>query len=641
MAGLKELFNSLGVQGKDSLGTLVSATGNLIGGAVSNGYDSGIGSAISGISSLIPNPLISAAAGVLGGVADKVFGAKLNEENIAKVENTIDEMKGFQSNASSFDELSNNWANANFGFDFNNDYIGKEGAFSHSVTDKADKLRDEMSQAKDYVANTLNNNLNNLTKNQMQNLLANYSAYGGPLNMYKSGGKIYIKPKNRGKFTALKERTGKSASWFKAHGTPSQKKMATFALNARKWKHADGGPMYTQGGVWNNGLTYINEGGSHESNPFEGVPISINSEGVPNLVEEGEVIFDDYVFSDRLKASKDLLKLVNLPKSYGNKSFSDIAKSLSKESEERPNDPISKKGLLSSMVKLQQAQEIKRQGMNKKGNKYDSGGDTESSGKDKYMSYLRFAPVIGSAIGLGQTLFNDPDYSSVQTLTDAANLAGTYTPVQYSPIGNYLQYKPFDRDYYANKLTSQANATRNAILNNSGGNRAAAMAAMLSADYNNQGRFGDLYRQAEEYNLAQRQAVESFNRQTNMANTQGALQAAMANQKSRQSALATRLSGINTAEGIRAEIDRERGKALSANTSNFFNSIGNVGIDTMNRLGRDMLIRSSAFGTLSEKPLEWSDEQWKVYKESLSEDEQPKAKGGYLTIKKKKGGRYA
>ena len=60
---------------------------------------------------------------------------------------------------------------------------------------------------------------------------------------FKSGGKIHIKPENRGKFTALKKRTGHSASWFKAHGTPAQKKMAVFALNARKWKHADGGPL--------------------------------------------------------------------------------------------------------------------------------------------------------------------------------------------------------------------------------------------------------------------------------------------------------------------------------------------------------------------------------------------------------------
>ena len=62
--------------------------------------------------------------------------------------------------------------------------------------------------------------------------------YGHDLYGYKNGKApgIHIKPENRGKFTALKKRTGHSASWFKAHGTPAQKKMATFALNARKWK---------------------------------------------------------------------------------------------------------------------------------------------------------------------------------------------------------------------------------------------------------------------------------------------------------------------------------------------------------------------------------------------------------------------
>lgn len=52
---------------------------------------------------------------------------------------------------------------------------------------------------------------------------------------YASGGRIHIKPENRGKFTALKKRTGHSASWFKTHGTPAQKKMAVFALNSRHW----------------------------------------------------------------------------------------------------------------------------------------------------------------------------------------------------------------------------------------------------------------------------------------------------------------------------------------------------------------------------------------------------------------------
>lgn len=60
---------------------------------------------------------------------------------------------------------------------------------------------------------------------------------------YRNGGGIHIKKENRGKFNELLERTGKSASWFKKHGTPLQKKRATFALNARKWQHADGGSL--------------------------------------------------------------------------------------------------------------------------------------------------------------------------------------------------------------------------------------------------------------------------------------------------------------------------------------------------------------------------------------------------------------
>lgn len=66
-----------------------------------------------------------------------------------------------------------------------------------------------------------------------------FSYTDGKLPGYKNG-KIYIKPANRGKFTALKKRTGHSASWFKENGTPAQKKMAVFALNAKKWHHADG-----------------------------------------------------------------------------------------------------------------------------------------------------------------------------------------------------------------------------------------------------------------------------------------------------------------------------------------------------------------------------------------------------------------
>ena len=56
----------------------------------------------------------------------------------------------------------------------------------------------------------------------------------------------------------MKKRTGHSATWFKQHGTPAQKKMATFALNSKHWshKHTDGGYLqdyrqsYELGGVY-------------------------------------------------------------------------------------------------------------------------------------------------------------------------------------------------------------------------------------------------------------------------------------------------------------------------------------------------------------------------------------------------------
>lgn len=64
-------------------------------------------------------------------------------------------------------------------------------------------------------------------------------AWGQILPTYADGkdSGIYIKPENRGKFTRLKKRTGHSTAWFKAHGTPAQKKMAVFAMNSKRWHH--------------------------------------------------------------------------------------------------------------------------------------------------------------------------------------------------------------------------------------------------------------------------------------------------------------------------------------------------------------------------------------------------------------------
>jgi hypothetical protein len=51
----------------------------------------------------------------------------------------------------------------------------------------------------------------------------------------KSG--IVIKKENEGKFNDLKKRTGKTTEQLKHSKNPLTRKRATFAANAKKWKH--------------------------------------------------------------------------------------------------------------------------------------------------------------------------------------------------------------------------------------------------------------------------------------------------------------------------------------------------------------------------------------------------------------------
>jgi hypothetical protein len=60
----------------------------------------------------------------------------------------------------------------------------------------------------------------------------------------------------------------------------------------------------SNGGIWSDGVTHVNTGGSHEENPEDGVQMGVDSQNAPNLVEEDEVIYNDYVFSARLTVPK-------------------------------------------------------------------------------------------------------------------------------------------------------------------------------------------------------------------------------------------------------------------------------------------------------------------------------------------------
>ena len=94
----------------------------------------------------------------------------------------------------------------------------------------------------------------------------------------------------------------------------------------------------------------------NEENPYEGVPMGVDNEGTPNLVEQGEVIFKDYVFSNRLTVPKTVRNKYKL-RGVKPLTFAAAAKQLSKEAEERPNDPISQNGLNALMSRLASEQE--------------------------------------------------------------------------------------------------------------------------------------------------------------------------------------------------------------------------------------------------------------------------------------------
>lgn len=743
-------LNNMSTLGEGITKAVGTATGQLGGGLIGGGLQSGVGKAfqgLSGVASAIPGPwgaAASAGLGILGGLANRMFGSKMNTENIAEVESNINNLNNFQSDASDFDTLSQNWANADVGMAFDDSFIGKDGWFSNKAKNKAADLRRQIDAGTAWVQSSLKNNAENIDNTQMQNLLANYAAYGGPL-LFAEGGGIHIKPENRGKFTETKRRTGKTTEELTHSKNPLTRKRAIFAQNAKKWHHAFGGDLMTHGANFDTGITLVGNGGTHEENPLEGVPMGMDSEGVPNLVEEGEVIFNDYVFSKRLKVPKEVRKKYKL-RGTNSLTFADAAIQMSKESEERPNDPISKAGLEDGMLKLMMAQEQIR--AKKGGNKFAKGGrigriyageegdpypqnlalsyrlgllspNPEFDNSKKWFAtppttppmspkeysqssqlgidlsprnplsplvigsgrpitlpetartipekgrdtgegekwaptWMRKAPVYASGIvsmtdALGLT--NKPDYGDAKAILEASKNAGAYNPNKFKTVSNYLTYRPFDKYIFTTKLGAESGAARRAILNTSGGNRSRALAGILAADYNAQGKMGDLFRQAEEYNLAQRQKVEEFNRATNMFNSEGIFKADQANQAAQLQARSSYLKGALAASELRQKERLASTSARSANLSNFINSLGDIGRENFSRnmiagdkskyytLGpKGETIYKGAFYDLPEAEQAYIASyanRESERKKSKSKSENKKSKGGYLTIRRK------
>lgn len=493
--------------------------------------------------------------------------------------------------------------------------VGLGGSLAGIFTgkNKAKKRARFLNQAAEAANNMAIDNYDFQVNDVMQNNARNamqyaYAAEGGPIN---------IKKKNRGKFTASAKRAGMGVQEFARHVLANKDKYsstlvkrANFARNAAGWKHALGGyikdrdNMYdnllesqTHGGDFSNGVTFINNGGTHEQNPFEGVPMGVAPDGQPNLVEEGEVLYNDYVFSNRLHPTDKELKESNLPKKYKGHTFALIAEDMSKESAERPNDPISKRGLEASLGKLASLQEEQRMKKGKTGTQQMMafGGRKFAGTKN---TYSRYAPAVGSAIGAVQSVFQKPDYTNSDLILDVVNNLSR-NKVSPTLLSNYLSYNPIDRNYYLNQLKGQAGATRRAVMN-SGLSSGQRMAGLLAADYNAQQGIADALFKADMYNEQLKQNTAQFNRGTSQYNSGALMQAAAQNAQLAQARDNMRLSGTTTAANMRELADAALATSRSANLTNFFDNLGSIGRENRDTNMLQAMIDSDLFGTLSE-----------------------------------------
>lgn len=297
--------------GGNMLGMIGSAAGDVSNTLISNGYESNGGGIINGlgdIASNIPGPwgaVASAGLKTISGLTNRAFGQKVDNALLTKAKSQTNALNNYNSAATSFDSISGPQSVSNVG------EVYKGGWFSKGAAEKKNqKLQNERAEALGRANRNLNNNINNISNNQMNDLASRFSAYGGFLR------------------------------------TPQ-----------RYYYHALGGGMSTQGVDWSNGATQINEGGMHEENPYGGVPMGMSQDGAMNLVEEGEVVYDDYVYSDRMEPSEELRKQLKLPKGA---TFADAAKKAEKEIKERPNDPISNRGFKHILELLKEDQEAQR-----------------------------------------------------------------------------------------------------------------------------------------------------------------------------------------------------------------------------------------------------------------------------------------
>ena len=275
----------------------------------------------------------------IGSGINALFGKGVDEEKLNKAKEGTNYLTGYNSRASSFADVRN----INSVDNVQDAYTG--GLFMKGWASRKNReLRDARNFGWEHAYSDLNNNLYTLENEQIGMGLRHYGAFGGPLDgaMDYSLMSDYLTMKN-------KQVDSKNVNF----GAP--------AFNGFSF----GGDLEAYGSDFPSSLVHVGAGGSHESNPYGGVKMGEDRNHVPNLVEEGEVIWEDYVFSNRINIDQTTKKVFHIGKKR-EMTYADLAKKLEQEITERPNDAISKASFKAQMQKLQEQQERQKNEMEAK-----------------------------------------------------------------------------------------------------------------------------------------------------------------------------------------------------------------------------------------------------------------------------------
>ena len=114
------------------------------------------------------------------------------------------------------------------------------------------------------------------------------------------------------------------------------------------------------GTVFDNHINKINAGGTHEENPNGGV-LMAEDEQYQDLVEEGEVIYGDYVFSNRITIPQEFRTKFKIKPNLT--TYADVAEYFAELCQKEGSSNAAINTLRANMSRLSESQEIERQKM--------------------------------------------------------------------------------------------------------------------------------------------------------------------------------------------------------------------------------------------------------------------------------------